>query len=147
MKPPPDDALDHELMGRWAGATTALLRASLRAATTGRSVSPTACRARATRLRTKRKLVRKAISGAMPRVRQQLAALEKGRAALAEEMVKPMPDSCALERGFAAVRLHTMEIGGALQQATMRALPALTQEERRALARALARRQGAGGLL
>lgn len=83
----------------------------------------------------------------MPRVREQLAALQKARVALAEEMVKPTPDSGELERGFAAVRLHTMEIGGELQRAIMRALPALTQEERRALVRALARRQGAGGLL
>jgi uncharacterized membrane protein len=95
----------------------------------------------------KRKLVRQEINGAMPRVREQLAALQKARVALAEEMVKPMPDSGALERGFSAVRLHTMEIGGELQRAITRALPALTQEERRTLARALVRRQGAGGLL
>jgi uncharacterized membrane protein len=95
----------------------------------------------------KRKLVRQEIGSAMPRVRERLAALQKARAALAEEIVKPTPDGGALERGFAAVRLHTMEIGGDLQQAIMRALPALTQEERRALVRALMRRQGAGGLL
>lgn len=95
----------------------------------------------------KRKLVRREISGAMPRVREQLAALQKVRAALAEEMVKPTPDSGVLERGFAAVQRHTMEIGAELQRAIMRALPALTQEERRALVRALERRQGAGGLL
>jgi uncharacterized membrane protein len=95
----------------------------------------------------KRKLVRQEIGSAMPRVRERLAALRKARAALGEEMIKPTPDSGALERGFAAVRLHTTEIGGELQQAILRALPALTQEERRALVRALVRRQGAGGLL
>jgi uncharacterized membrane protein len=95
----------------------------------------------------KRKLVRQEINAALPRVREQLAALQKARAALAEEMVKPNLDSAALGRGFAAVRLHTMEIGGELQQAIMRALPTLTQDERRALVRALVRRQGAGGLL
>jgi uncharacterized membrane protein len=95
----------------------------------------------------KRRLVRKEINAALPRVREQLAALEKARSALAEEMVKPTPDSGALERGFAAVRSHTMEIGAELQQAILRSLPALTQEERRALARGLVRRQGAGGLL
>lgn len=95
----------------------------------------------------KRKLVRREISGAMPRVREQLAALQKARAGLAEEMVKPASDNGALERGFAAVQSHTMEIQGELQRAIMRALPALTQEERRALVRALVRRQGAGGLL
>jgi uncharacterized membrane protein len=95
----------------------------------------------------KRKLVRQEVNAALPRVREQLAALQKARAALAEEMVKPDLDGMALERGFAAVRLHTMQIGGELQQAIMRALPALTQDERRALVRALMRRQGAGGLL
>ncbi len=95
----------------------------------------------------KRKLVRQEINGAMPRVRERLAALQKARAGLAEEMVKPAPDGGVLERDFAAVRRHTMEIGAELQRAIMRALPALTQEERRALVRALVRRQGAGGLL
>jgi uncharacterized membrane protein len=95
----------------------------------------------------KRALVRREINAAMPRVREQLAALQQARAALAEEMVKPAPDRGALERGFAAVRLHTMEIGAELQRAMMRALPGLSQEERRALVRALVRRQGAGGLL
>ena len=52
----------------------------------------------------KRELVRREINTAMPQVRQQLAALQKARAALAEEMVKPTPDSAALERGFAAVQ-------------------------------------------
>jgi uncharacterized membrane protein len=95
----------------------------------------------------KRKLVRQELKSAMPRVRQQLAALQKVRTGVAEEMVKPTPDSAALERGFEAVQLHTKEVQGELQRAIMRALPALTQEERRALVRALALRQGAGGLL
>jgi uncharacterized membrane protein len=95
---------------------------------------------------TKRQLVRREINAAMPQVRQQLAALQKARAALADEMVKPAPDSAALERGFAAVQSHTMEIGAELQRAMLRALPSLTQEERRALVRALVGRRGAGGL-
>ena len=94
----------------------------------------------------KRELVRREINAAMPQVRQQFAALQKARAALAEEMVKPAPDSGALERGFAAVQFHTMAIGAELQRAMVRALPALTQEERRALVRALARRQSGGAL-
>jgi uncharacterized membrane protein len=95
----------------------------------------------------KRELVRQEINGALPRVREHLAALQKVRAALAEEMVKPNVDSAALERGFAAVQFHTKEMGAELQRAVIRALPALTQEERRALVGALLRRQGAGGLL
>ncbi len=94
----------------------------------------------------KRRLVRQEINGAMPRVREQLAALQKARVALAEEMVKPALDSGALERGFAAVQSHTMEIGTELQRAVMRALPSLTQEERRALVQALARRRSGGAL-
>ena len=65
----------------------------------------------------KRKLVRQEVNTALPRVREQFAALQKARAALAEEMVKPDLDGRALERGFAAVRLHTVEIGVELQQA------------------------------
>ncbi len=94
----------------------------------------------------KRELVRKEIGAAMPRVREQFAALQKARAALAEEIVKPTPDSAALERGFAAVQAHTTAIGVALQQALIRALPALTQEERRALVQALAKRGSRGAL-
>ena len=95
----------------------------------------------------KRELVRREIDAALPQVRQQLAALQKARAALAEEIGKPTPDSGALERGFAAVRSHTVEIGAELQRAIMRALPGLTQEERRALLRALARQQRGSALL
>ena len=94
----------------------------------------------------KRALVRREIDVALPQVRQQLAALQKARAALAEEMVKPAPDNGALERGFAAVQLHTTEIKAELQRAIVRALPGLTQDERRALVRALARRQGGSAL-
>ena len=94
----------------------------------------------------KRELVRREINAAMPQVRQQLAALQKARAALAEEMVKPAPDSGAIERGFAAVQFHTMEIKAELQRAIMRALPGLTQEERRALVQALSRRQSGSAL-
>jgi uncharacterized membrane protein len=94
----------------------------------------------------KRELVRGEINAVMPQVRQQLAALQKARAALAEEMVKPAPDSGALERGFAAVQVHTIAIGAELQRAMVRALPGLSQEERRALVRALARRRSGGAL-
>jgi uncharacterized membrane protein len=94
----------------------------------------------------KRELVRREIGAAMPQVREQFAALQKARTALAEEMVKPTPDRAALERGFAAVQTHTTAIGAALQQAMVRALPALTQEERRAVVQALARRQSGGAL-
>ena len=94
----------------------------------------------------KRDLVRKELGVAMPKVREQFAALQKARAALAEEIVKPTPDSAALERGFAAVQTHTMAIGTELQHAMVRALPSLTQEERRAVVQALARRQSGGAL-
>ena len=94
----------------------------------------------------KRELVRKEIRAAMPRVREQLAALQAARAALAEEMVKPAPDTAALERGFADVQARTAAIGTALQQAMLRALPSLTQEDRRAMVQALARRQHARAL-
>jgi uncharacterized membrane protein len=94
----------------------------------------------------KRKLVRREINAAMPRVREELAALQKARALLAGEMVKPVPDEGALERGFAAVQLHTREIGAELQRAIVRALPSLTQDERRALVQALGRRRSGGAL-
>ena len=94
----------------------------------------------------KRELVRKELGAAMPSVHEQFAALQKARAALAEEMVKPLPDSAALERGFADVQTHTTAIGTALQQAMVRALPLLTQEERRAMVQALAQRQSGGAL-
>jgi len=48
----------------------------------------------------KRELVKREINAAMPQVQLHLAALQKARTALAEEMVKSMPDSGALERGF-----------------------------------------------
>jgi uncharacterized membrane protein len=94
----------------------------------------------------KRQLVRKEIGVAMPRVREQFAELQKARAALAAEMVRPMPDSAALERGFATVQAHTAAIGGALQQAIVRALPNLSQDERRAMVDALARRRSSGAV-
>jgi uncharacterized membrane protein len=94
----------------------------------------------------KRALVQQELRAAMPRVREQFAALKAARAALAVELVKPAPDSAALERGFAEVQARTAAIGAALQQALLRALPSLTQEERRAMVRALARRERAGAL-
>ena len=94
----------------------------------------------------KRELVRKEIGATMPSVRERFAALQRARASLAEEMVKPSPDSAALERGFADVQTHTTAIGTELQQAMVRALPLLTQEERHAMVQALARRQSGGAL-
>lgn len=94
----------------------------------------------------KRELVRNEIRAVMPRVREQFAALRTARAALAEEMVKPAPDTAALGRGFADVQARTVAIGTALQQAMLRALPSLTQEERRAMVQALSRRQRSGAL-
>lgn len=94
----------------------------------------------------KRALVRKEIRAVMPKVREQFAALQAARAALAGELVKPVPDTTALERDFAEVQARTVAIGTALQQAILRAVPSLTQEERRAMVQALARRQGAVAL-
>ena len=94
----------------------------------------------------KRELVRREINAAMPQVRRQFSALQKARAALTEELAKDRLDSAAIERGFADVQTHTAAIRGELQQAMMRALPALTQEERRALVQALARQPSGGAL-
>jgi uncharacterized membrane protein len=94
----------------------------------------------------KRQLVRKELGTAMPQVREQFAALQKARATLAGEMVKPVPDSAALERSFAAVQAHSTAIGGELQRAIVRAMPSLTQDERRAMVEALARRQTSGAV-
>jgi len=94
----------------------------------------------------KRQLVRKELGIAMPRVREQFAALQRARATLGAEMVKPVPDSAALEQSFAAVQAHSTAIGGELQRAIVRALPNLTQDERRAMVEALARRQTGGAL-
>jgi uncharacterized membrane protein len=94
----------------------------------------------------KRALVRKELAVEMPRVREQFAALQKARASLAEEIVRPAPDQAALESRFAEVRERTAGIGAALQQAIARALPSLTQEERRAMVQALAQRQRGSAL-
>ena len=93
----------------------------------------------------KRALVRKEFAVEMPRVREQFAALQAARATLAEEMTKAGPDAAALERGFAEVQARTTAIGGLLQQGLLRALPSLTQEERRAMVEALARHRRSGG--
>ena len=93
----------------------------------------------------KRALVRREIAVEMPRVREQFAALQSARAALAEDMTKPTPDAAAITRGFAEVQARTAAIGGLLQQAVLRALPSLTQEERRAMVEALARHRRGGG--
>jgi uncharacterized membrane protein len=93
-----------------------------------------------------RALVRKEIRIEMPKVREQFAALQAARAALAQEMVKPAPDADELKRGFAEVQTRTAAIGGLLQQAILRALPSLNQEQRRAMVEALARRERGGSL-
>ena len=94
----------------------------------------------------KRELVRKEIAIVMPVVRQRFADLQKMRASLAEEMVKPSPDSAALERGFAEIQTQTTAIGAELQKAMVRALPLLSQEERRAMTQALLQRRSGGAL-
>lgn len=94
----------------------------------------------------KRALVRKEIRAVLPKVREQFAALQAARAALGEELVKPDPDAAALQRGFAEVQAHTSAIQAAFQQAILRAVPSLTQDERRALVAALARRQRGAAL-
>ena len=94
----------------------------------------------------RRQLVREQLATAMPQVRAEFAALQKARAALAQEMVAPIVDSAALEARFAAVQAHTTAIGSALQRAIIRTLPELSQDERRAMVEALARRQSQGAL-
>ena len=94
----------------------------------------------------KRALVRRELRAAMPQVRQQFAGLQVARAALTEELVKPAPDTATLERGFAQVQAHSTAIQAAFQQAILRAVPSLTQEERRTMVEALARRARPGTL-
>jgi uncharacterized membrane protein len=94
----------------------------------------------------KRALVREEIRAVLPQVREQFAALQAARAALAGELVKTAPDAAALERGFAEVRSRGAAIQAAFQQAIARAAPSLTQEERRAMVQALARRARPGAL-
>jgi uncharacterized membrane protein len=94
----------------------------------------------------KRELVRREINAAMPQVRREFSALQKARASLLEELAKGTLDGAAIERGFADVQSHTAAIRLALQQAMMRVLPDLTQEERRALVQALAQQPSGGAL-
>jgi uncharacterized membrane protein len=94
----------------------------------------------------KRELVRREINAAMPQVRRHFAALQEARAFLMGELVRPTPDTAAIERGFADVQKHTGAIRAELQQAIMRAWPGLTLEERRALVQALARQHSGGAL-
>jgi uncharacterized membrane protein len=93
-----------------------------------------------------RDLVRKEIGLVMPKVRERFEALQRARALLAQEMVKPTADSAALERAFAEVQTHTTAIGADLQQAIARALPRLTQAQRQSMVQALARRDSSGAL-
>lgn len=94
----------------------------------------------------KRELVRREIDAAMPQVRRAFAALQEARAALAEQLARSSLDVAAVERGFAEVQVHTDAIRAELQRAIMRALPALTEEERRALAQVLARQRSGSAL-
>jgi uncharacterized membrane protein len=94
----------------------------------------------------KREHVRREFGIAMPQVQRDFAALQKARAELAEEMVRPAPDRAALERDFAQVLTQTNSIKTELQQALMRAMPALSQEERRILVDTLARHQSGSAL-
>lgn len=87
----------------------------------------------------KRPLVAKEFRAAAPELRREFTALQAARAALAEELVKPAPDTAALERGFAEVRRRTTAVQAAYQQALLRTVPALTQEERRGVVKGLAR--------
>ena len=93
-----------------------------------------------------RELVRREIGKAMPAVRERFAALQRSRTALSEEMTKPSPDNAALERAFADVQVQSAAIGAELQKAIVRALPSLTQDERRAMVQALGRRQTGSAL-
>ncbi len=93
-----------------------------------------------------RELVRREIAVVMPKVREHFDALQRARAALAADMVKPQTDSAALERAFADVQTHTSAIGAQLQQAIARALPRLTQAQRQSMVQALARRDSSGAL-
>jgi uncharacterized membrane protein len=94
----------------------------------------------------KRHLVRREFGIAMPIVQKHFAALQKARAELAEEMVRPVLDRTALEGGFAQVLTQTNWIKTELQQALMRAMPTLTEEERRILVDTLARHQNGSAL-
>jgi uncharacterized membrane protein len=81
----------------------------------------------------KRPSVARQFRAAAPQLRQQFAELQAARAALAEELVKPVADSAALERGFAEVRARSTAVQAAYQQALLHAVPSLSQEERRAI--------------
>ena len=94
----------------------------------------------------KRELVRREIGIALPQVRAQFATLQKARAALAEEMTRPTVDDAAVRGSFEAVQASTLSIRAELQAALQRALPGLTQDERRALVQALLRRESGSAL-
>ncbi len=94
----------------------------------------------------KRDLVRREIGVALPEVRAQFTALQKARAALAAEMTKTTVDDAAVKRSFDAVQAYTLAIRAALNDALQRALPGLTQEERRLLVQGLLRREGGSAL-
>ena len=87
----------------------------------------------------KRPLVAKHFRAAAPELRRDFAALQAARAALAEELVKPAPDTAALERSFAEVRRLTTAVQAAYQEALLRVVPSLSQNERRAVVQALAK--------
>jgi len=94
----------------------------------------------------KRALVRKELRAAMTQVQRDILALQAARAALAEELVKPELEPAALDRHFAEIRARSAAIRAAFQQAFKRAAASLSQEERRAMVEALAKRARLGTL-
>jgi uncharacterized membrane protein len=93
-----------------------------------------------------REAVRRELRRAMPEVRRDLQAMQRARAAAAEELLRPQPDDAALDRHFREVQLRTASVQHALQQAFKRAAASLTPEERRALIETAKQRAPRAGL-
>lgn len=81
----------------------------------------------------KREAVRRELRSVMSDVRRHRQAVEQARAAAAEELLRPEPDSAALDRHFHEIQVRTTSMQHALQQAWKRAAADLTPEERRLL--------------
>jgi uncharacterized membrane protein len=88
----------------------------------------------------KRNVVIRELRRVMPELRHDQQAVQQARAAAAEELLRPQPDSAALDRHFREVQVRTTSMQNALQQALKRAAADLTPEERRALIEAANRR-------
>ncbi|NBQ81569.1 MAG: periplasmic heavy metal sensor [Betaproteobacteria bacterium] len=88
----------------------------------------------------KRNVVIRELRRVMPEVRRDQQAVQQARAAAAEELLRPQPDSAALDRHFREVQVRTTSMQNTLQQALKRAAADLTPEERRALIEAANRR-------